>query len=452
MAKESVAYIGAVLDENPYLHEVRASDHGYGGSWIINSQYVKGLPEITDGRVGARSVSFHSRPSTRSYDVDDGHIEVDLINPGVNYGGFLPNTTGELVGSSLAEAAQLSLEQYLQTRQEVSGLSQVLHTRYWSGIIAIEAARAREVPTIFTPDVLGLLASRGTVVTDLRVEKEKEALHLADVVTVNTIYQRDAMVAGYAADDTGRSALNTKTVIIPPGVNTDIFNPVRTESMKHSARQEWNIPAEASFVAVTGGRASAIKNYEAALQGFNRFVSSLPEAEKSGCFLVMAIEDNADYTKELKAAIKSFGSDVREQIRFVGFQPQPIRLYGAGDVFISTSRSESFGSMVTESMSSGVPVIVSDLPSFREQIGYEEPSAPANLADLVVSLHLDPGVMAEGVMNSLLRLYEDMQMGNPTLTDWLIEQAKKYSLEKSVKAVADKVLMLLGQQPLDYVK
>jgi glycosyltransferase involved in cell wall biosynthesis len=62
-------------------------------------------------------------------------------------------------------------------------------------------------------------------------------------------------------------------------------------------------------------------------------------------------------------------------------------LYAASDVLFFPSRAEGFGSPMVESLSSGLPVVASDIPITREVLGdagiFAEKDDPFQYADLI---------------------------------------------------------------------
>jgi glycosyltransferase involved in cell wall biosynthesis len=58
-----------------------------------------------------------------------------------------------------------------------------------------------------------------------------------------------------------------------------------------------------------------------------------------------------------------------ENMIFTGFVPDIREVYSAADVFLMPSHAETFGLVILEALSSGLPVVARDIPEFREIFG-----------------------------------------------------------------------------------
>ncbi|MEK7365411.1 MAG: glycosyltransferase, partial [Candidatus Deferrimicrobiota bacterium] len=71
------------------------------------------------------------------------------------------------------------------------------------------------------------------------------------------------------------------------------------------------------------------------------------------------------------------------------------RLFGGAKAFVFPSFAEGFGLPPLEAMASGVPVVCSDIPVFREVYGdavrYVDPSRPESIAEGVREILTDDG-------------------------------------------------------------
>ncbi|RYE50288.1 MAG: glycosyltransferase, partial [Sphingobacteriales bacterium] len=72
-------------------------------------------------------------------------------------------------------------------------------------------------------------------------------------------------------------------------------------------------------------------------------------------------------------------------------------LLPAYNIFVMSSRFEGFSLSVLEAMAAGVPVLLSDIPSFREQCGdyalYFDLENPQSLANKILLLHQNPSLL-----------------------------------------------------------
>lgn len=116
-----------------------------------------------------------------------------------------------------------------------------------------------------------------------------------------------------------------------------------------------------------------------------------------------------------------FSSEEAKFLGYIDFQDLP-KLYSGASMFILPSLYEGFGLPVLEAFACGAPVVVSDIPVFREILGeaalFVDPHSPKDIA---------------GAMSKVLT--------NSTLAQGLIqkglERVKLFSWEKAVKDIIE---------------
>jgi glycosyltransferase involved in cell wall biosynthesis len=119
---------------------------------------------------------------------------------------------------------------------------------------------------------------------------------------------------------------------------------------------------------------------------------------------------------------------VRQNIVELGTVPysQLHHLYSAGQIYVSPAYAETFAHPLVEAMSSGLPVVASDLPVHREICGdaavYFPRFSPEALADSVLKIHNDRE-LAETLSRNGLRRSLDFSWSSHV--DRLIALAKK---------------------------
>ena len=140
-----------------------------------------------------------------------------------------------------------------------------------------------------------------------------------------------------------------------------------------------------------------------------RAYGQLPESIREGWPLL--IVDDGPERQALEALAASLLA--KEQVQFLGFQPQPQRFYGQDSVFVLPSRFEGMPNALLEAMGAGLAVIVSDAsPGPLEVVTHAEsgwvvPTEQVNpLAAAMQHLAEDPalrcqlGTAAAGLMEA----------------------------------------------------
>ena len=125
---------------------------------------------------------------------------------------------------------------------------------------------------------------------------------------------------------------------------------------------------------------------------------------------LVIIGDNLDepYAMEMEAARKATGS-LSERIHIIGGVPyEEIRKhYEGASLFVFPSYSETFGIPMIEAMASGVPLVASDIPVFREiaedATFYADPYQPESIAHAMEEALFVPGARKMLVKRGLER-------------------------------------------------
>lgn len=182
--------------------------------------------------------------------------------------------------------------------------------------------------------------------------------------------------------------------------------------------------AEASIAArlrspciVSLGRLSAAKDYTTLLRAFQLY------SRGNGGSLLLIGDGEERHT--LEAAATGFG--LGERIIFAGQVDNPANLLARGDLFVSSSVTESFGIAIVEAMSLGLPIVATDCPT-----------APRE-------------VLAEGRYGALVPV-GDAQALSRAIKDALAarhdrDALKARAAEFSVAKAADAFLAALGIEP-----
>jgi glycosyltransferase involved in cell wall biosynthesis len=113
------------------------------------------------------------------------------------------------------------------------------------------------------------------------------------------------------------------------------------------------------FIIGTIGRLEPRKGHEYLIEAIDEIRKSIP-----GAALVVAGHDPWGYGPNLQALTESL--DLREHVKFVGFQRDIPAFLSALDIFAFATKSEGFGQVVVEAMAAGKPVVTSRIPPLTE--------------------------------------------------------------------------------------
>ena len=160
--------------------------------------------------------------------------------------------------------------------------------------------------------------------------------------------------------------LDSKRIsVVPLGVNHSQFNPHRKGQGVYSGRAPY-------FLYV--GSADANKNLPRLIDAFRLIPDQWPDIE-----LLLAGKWQTESMNAMQREIEE--KNLTNRVRLLGFVPAEDlpSLYANAFAFVFPSLSEGFGLPIIEAMASGIPVIASDIPVFREVA--EDASLLVNPAD-----------------------------------------------------------------------
>jgi teichuronic acid biosynthesis glycosyltransferase TuaC len=137
-----------------------------------------------------------------------------------------------------------------------------------------------------------------------------------------------------------------QVVVIPTGVDTDVFHPID----RAAARAELGLPADGPIL-VAAARLSSEK-------GINHLLDALPKVTAAAPPRLLLVGDGAERAA-LGAQAARLG--IADRVRFEGWQPEGrMRLYyGAADLACLPSLNEGWPDALMESAACGCPVVAS---------------------------------------------------------------------------------------------
>ena len=119
------------------------------------------------------------------------------------------------------------------------------------------------------------------------------------------------------------------------------------------------------------------------------------ESQKIKCFLV---GDRPNlYSLKLHELVKNLPEEIQQRVEIVPETPETAKYYQAADIFVCTSRIESFPRVILEAMAYNLPIVTTPVFGIVEQVKpninglFYTPDNPEELANVLMSLLTDEG-------------------------------------------------------------
>ena len=221
----------------------------------------------------------------------------------------------------------------------------------------------------------------------------------ADRIVVNSEYMRNNVIAWYRIN-------HDKIVVIPNGVELERF-----------AINDNRIMLEGDPSVLYVGHISRRKGIDVLVQAVAKLKSELPNIKLH----IVGGGNNRPFA----ALAKEEG--IGKNVIFHGVAKDSLlpSYYKSADICVFPSRHEGFGIVILEAMASGIPVIASDIPSFRE----------------IISNGIDGRLFepedADALSKEVIALYQDQHL-RKELSHNAFEKVSMYSWDK----IAEKYISL----------
>jgi glycosyltransferase involved in cell wall biosynthesis len=151
--------------------------------------------------------------------------------------------------------------------------------------------------------------------------------------------------------------------VIPNGLDlNESLENLRYE--RDTVRKQFGLGDDA-FVVGYLGRLSPVKNPRLLVNAYQKFLTSVSEAEKEKIRLV--IVGDGPLRDGLESHVDSLG--IKRVVFFAGEQTNSTKWLSAMDLFVNSSLSEGMSQAVLESMALGVPAIVTDVGDSKLMVG-----------------------------------------------------------------------------------
>ena len=272
----------------------------------------------------------------------------------------------------------------------------LIHSHYWMSGMVAEGLKAQwpDIPIIQMFHTLGHMKNR---VNDLesyrapqaRIDAETHILSIANKIIAATWAEYAQLHWLYGAD-------MEKVVVIPPGVNLDLYSPIPQKM----AKSELGIPADNKNI-LFAGRIEPLKGIDSLLLAIDLIQRQHPELASHLSVNIIGGDPWSDTVDDemirLQDLRQSLG--VTDIVTFLGskIQDDLPEYYAAAEMVVMPSHYESFGLVALEAMAMGTPVIASEVGGLAFLIkdglnGFHVPSRdPEALAERIFTLLTDRG-------------------------------------------------------------
>ena len=269
----------------------------------------------------------------------------------------------------------------------------LVYSHYWlSGWVAAKLKEAWGIPMAHMFHTLGHMKKRIEISAhyqpDRRILTEMQIVDWADRIIAATPAEQAQLRWLYRAS-------RRQIIVIPPGVDTSRFGLLMPSD---EARRSLGIKAD-SNVLLFVGRIEPLKAVDTILEALHVLRERAPELLKKLHFMIVGGDPQSKHDREmnrLQALSLKLGID--SLVSFVGAKEQAElpRYYAAATAVIMPSDYESFGMVALEAMSSGKPVIASQVGGLQflvrdQETGLHIPARePITLAQCIIQLLTDP--------------------------------------------------------------
>ncbi|MGD1699650.1 glycosyltransferase [Dapis sp. BLCC M229] len=158
------------------------------------------------------------------------------------------------------------------------------------------------------------------------------------------------------------------------------------------------------------------------------------EREKIKCFLV---GDRPNlYSLKLHELVKNLPEEIQQRVEIVGETSETAKYYQAADIFVCTSRIESFPRVILEAMAYNLPIVTTPVFGIVEQVKpninglFYAPDNPEELANVLMSLLIDEELRQRLAGNAKYVLESLNTFAEMTETYGQIFQEAYFSLDK----------------------
>lgn len=252
------------------------------------------------------------------------------------------------------------IKNFTKFTEEEKFLYDVYHCHYYlSGLIGLDLKKQKN--TILLIQSFHTLALMKNLVARTETEKESKERIDAEFLLIKEVEKiiapsesdKEYLVYLYGASP-------EKIVVIPPGVNTELFRPIEKTKAKKAVGAD-----EKDKIVLFVGRIEPLKGIDVLMYAIK--ILSIQCPNFSVCLWIVGGDISQKprmWTRELQNLEKLRGVlNITTLVNFVGQRTQKElpNYYNASEVVVMPSHYESFGIAALEAMSCGVPVITTNV-------------------------------------------------------------------------------------------
>lgn len=192
------------------------------------------------------------------------------------------------------------------------------------------------------------------------------------------------------------------------------YNPIDREDILSKSKEKTPLPKSDRLRMITVGRLVEQK-------GYDRLVRIADRLKKDGFDFEILILGEGAQRPELEKMIRDFS--LEKNVMLLGFQSNPYCYMKESDLFVCSSRSEGFSTVVSEAIVLGLPVVSTDCAGVRELFG-----------------DYDCGKITENEEDALYQALFETLSHPGRLKEYAAESEKRgehFSLEKTMKEIEE---------------
>ena len=240
-------------------------------------------------------------------------------------------------------------------------------------------------------------------------------------ITLSSV-ARVIAVSGAVARALRRQALlpAERVVVVANGIDVQKFQQADSQSARDIFRRRWKVGADELLIGAVG-EITSLKGHEEFLRAAVIILRRFPKAQ----FLIAGVDSSSD--RKNLASLESLLAQLNlaASVRIVGWIEDLTSLYGALDVFVSASHTESFGLAIAEAMASGVPVVATETDGAKEIITSEDTGLLVPIADATALAAAVLGLLEDKSKRAHLRKSGRQRINERFSLERMVEETEK---------------------------